>query len=111
MKNNAECVAEINYPRLFKTIITVKLIVIFTLVLNLSVIGSTIAQNERATLNMKSVNIGHVLKEIETQTKYRFVYGEDLMDGLGSSFDIAMEDRPVKEILQNILAGTELSYS
>lgn len=111
MKKNAICVKGRYYPRLLKTLIVVKLTLILALLFNLTAIGNTWAQNDRATLNMKSVRLGSVLKEIEAQTKYRFVYGEDLVEDLGSSFEVQSHKRPVKEILEDLLAGTDLSFT
>lgn len=88
-----------------------KLTLILALLFNLTAIGNTWAQNDRATLNMKAVRLGSVLKEIEAQTKYRFVYGEDLVEDLGSSFEVQSHNRPVKDILQELLAGTDLSFT
>lgn len=111
MKKNAIRVKGRYYPRLLNTLIVVKLTLILTLLFNMSAIGNTWAQNDRATLNMKSVRLGSILKEIESQTKYRFVYGEDLVEDLGSSFVAQANNQPVKEILQELLAGTDLSYT
>lgn len=110
MKNNAISVRGKYCPKLFKAFILVKLTTILTLLFHMTAIGSTWAQNERATLNMRSVNLGTILKEIETQTKYRFVYGEDLVEGLGSTFVVRAENAPVKEILLDVLSNTELSF-
>ncbi|MDR2282402.1 MAG: SusC/RagA family TonB-linked outer membrane protein [Sphingobacterium sp.] len=110
MKNNAISVRGKYCPKLFKALILVKLTTILTLLFHMTAIGSTWAQNERATLNLKSVNLGTVLKEIEAQTKYRFVYGEDLVEGLGTSFAVQTYNQPVRDILQNLLSGTDLGY-
>ncbi|MGJ1410211.1 carboxypeptidase-like regulatory domain-containing protein [Sphingobacterium thalpophilum] len=87
-----------------------KLTTILTLLFHLTAIGHSLAQNERATLNLKSVNLGKILKEIESQTKYRFVYGEDLVEELGESFAINAQNEPVKDILDELLLHTDLSF-
>lgn len=110
MKNNAIRVEGRYYPKLFNAIILVKLTTILTLLFHLTAIGHSLAQNERATLNLKSVNLGKILKEIESQTKYRFVYGEDLVEGLGESFAIDAQNEPVKDILDELLLHTDLSF-
>lgn len=110
MKNNAIRVERRYYPKLFNAIILVKLTFILTLLFHLTAIGNSLAQNERATLHLKSVNLGKILKEIESQTKYRFVYGDELVNGLGEMFAVQAQNKPVKDILDELLADTDLSF-
>jgi len=110
MKNNAIRVKGRYYPKLFNTIILVKLTIILTLLFHLTAIGNSLAQNERATLHLTSVKLSTVLKEIESQTKYRFVYGDDLVEGLGAAFAVHAQNQPVKDILDELLTNTDLSF-
>ncbi|TJZ54767.1 TonB-dependent receptor [Sphingobacterium olei] len=110
MKKNAICVTGFYCPRLFKTLILVKLTFILTVLLHVTAIGSTWAQNERATLNVRSAKLGKILKEIENQTKYRFVYGEALLTGITKPFAVHANDTPVKDILTDLLINTDLNF-
>ncbi|WP_343561794.1 TonB-dependent receptor [Sphingobacterium sp.] len=110
MKNNAIRVKGRYYPKLFNTIILVKLTIILTLLFHLTAIGNSLAQNERATIHLTSVKLSTVLKEIESQTKYRFVYGDDLVEGLGAAFAVHAQNQPVKDILDELLTNTDLSF-
>lgn len=110
MKNNAIRVKGRYYPKLFNTIILVKLTIILTLLFHLTAIGNSLAQNERATIHLTSVKLSTVLKEIESQTKYRFVYGDDLVEGLGAAFAVHTQNQPVKDILDELLTNTDLSF-
>lgn len=69
---------------------------------------SAYSQEIPVTLAMKNVKLSQVMREIEKQTKLLFVYTNDVdRDRLVS---VSTEKKPLKEALNQILNGTNLTY-
>ena len=111
MKKSAHSVMGSLDPEFLRKVLIVKLTTLLIFVLNVTALANTWAQNERATLKVKSAKLAGILKEIESQTKYRFVYGEDLMEGLDKPMSIQANNTPVKKILEDLLISTDLNFN
>ena len=68
------------------------------------------SQKMRVTVVSKNISTGQVLKEIESQTDYLFVYDVKEVD-LDRRVDIRAEDRPVSEVLDEVFEGTGVHYA
>lgn len=68
------------------------------------------SQRMRVTVVSKNISTGQVLKEIESQTDYLFVYDVKEVD-LDRRVDIRAEDRPVSEVLDEVFEGTGVHYA
>jgi TonB-dependent starch-binding outer membrane protein SusC len=63
----------------------------------------------KVTLKSSQVEIAGVLATIEKQTNYRFLYNNALQ-GIRQKIDIDVRDQEVKDVLNRIFAGTDLTY-
>lgn len=84
--------------------LTILLILFFTL--NVSATGFG---QDRISLRMKKTELGGVLRSIEKQTNYRFLYNNNLEDIRGK-VSINVKDAGLAEVLSLLLDKTHLSY-
>ena len=68
------------------------------------------SQRMRVTVVSKNISTGQVLKEIESQTDYLFVYDVKEVN-LDRRVDIHAENRPVSEVLDEVFEGTDVVYA
>ena len=88
-----------------------KLTVFFLLVTIFNVFGSkTYSQNARLNLDMKDVPIQAVLNAIEGQSEFFFLYSSKMID-VNQKVDINVADRKITEVLDELLANTEIKYT
>lgn len=64
-----------------------------------------------ATLDLPQASIQEVLQAIESQTDYRFTYGQDVKELLTSVVSVRENNQEVSKILQKILAPAGLTYA
>src|SRR4030042_2684358 len=89
------------------TIMKISTLLIFVCVVHVS--ASVYSQNTRFTFDTENMTVREVLKTIETQSNFRFFYNDGFSD-LNSVADIKIKDMRVEEILDNLIAGSEISY-
>jgi hypothetical protein len=76
-----------------------------------NVFGSkTYSQNARLNLDMKDVPIQTVLKAIEGQSEFFFLYSSKMID-VNQMVDINVTDKDITEVLDGLLANTEIKYA
>lgn len=80
----------------------------FLLAAALTVPATSMAQTERVTVRGGSVT--QVLKDIEKQTHYTFVYRNNLLNS-STRTSVKGQGRPLKEVLNEMLAPLGLTYS
>jgi TonB-linked SusC/RagA family outer membrane protein len=95
--------------RLTKIALLMNLAVVITLAACLQVSAAGYTQEARLTLNMKQVSISKVLKTIERQTDYKFVYSSNLFPSY-LTVNVVVVETPVTEILSMILQKTGFTY-
>jgi TonB-linked SusC/RagA family outer membrane protein len=93
---------------LLKTLLVMKLTFILILAATLQVRALPI-MGQRLSMNVKQTEIKKVLKLIENDGNYRFLYNSDLK-GLKSKVDFAVQDLTLKESLAVLFSGTNLTY-
>lgn len=64
---------------------------------------------DKVTLNLKSVELRKVLLTIEKKTSYHFLFNESLLTKI-PKVDVTAIDKPVTEVLNEILQNTGVSY-
>src|SRR6185369_1651432 len=64
---------------------------------------------EKINLRLKKTEISDVLRSIEKQTRYRFLYNNNLED-IRDIVNIDVKDAALDEVLQLILQKTKLQY-
>lgn len=62
------------------------------------------------SLNVKNETVEQVFKKIESLTNYRFLYESDI-PSLNKKVTVRVDSNDIKEVLNTVLKGTELSYS
>ena len=69
-----------------------------------------LAQNRKVTLTVKNETIGNVLKSIEDETGYMFIYRDGAVDK-SRRVSISVEDVDVLDVLKVIFQGTDTEAS
>lgn len=110
MKKNAPRVKGVFSKNPVKLFILVKLSLFLTISFQLAAFAKGFSQHERTTLKLQNVQLDQVFKAIELQTKYRFVYGAELLADINQPLSIEVNDKPVNDVLRQLLAGTDLSF-
>ncbi len=88
-----------------------KLTSFLLLVTILNALGSeTYSQSTRLSLDMKDASIQTVLKAIEDQSEFFFLYSSKMID-VNQKVDINIEDRKINEVLDDLLATTDIKYT
>ncbi len=77
----------------------------------LNVFGSeTYSQNTKLSLDMKDAPIQTVLKAIEDQSEFFFLYSSKMIN-VDQKVDISVEGKKINEVLDDLLAETNIKYS
>lgn len=96
-----------NKPLLFKLVLIMRFTILF-LFIALQVSAKGFGQ-EKITLNVNETSVADVLGLIEKNTHYRFLYNNNSADfKLKTSLNV--QDADLKDVLEKILNGTNLSY-
>jgi len=94
---------------LFKILIAMKFILLL-LLLTVHSFGSVYSQSTKLSVDLHNVTTVQILEAIESQTEFKFLYNDDLLDA-NKYHNIKYKNKTVEEILDEILAGTGNSYS
>lgn len=73
-------------------------------------VSASVFSQERISLDVKNTSLERVLRTIEKQSKYRFVYSSTFVS-VAKSITIEAKNLLVSDVLKQILKGTELTYS
>jgi TonB-linked SusC/RagA family outer membrane protein len=92
-----------------KLLLTMKLTIILTCFLCVSIHASTYSQNTHLNLDIKNQSIREVLRTIENQTNFRFFYNDEFTD-LNKLISCNFNDKTIDEILSAVLNKTEVTY-
>lgn len=95
-------------PLQSKVLLVMKLTVLLTLFFTLNVSANGFGQ-EKINLRVKKTEIGGVLRSIENQTNYRFLYNNELED-IREKISITVNNAPLSEVLSLVFFKTKLSY-
>jgi TonB-linked SusC/RagA family outer membrane protein len=96
-------------PKSFlKAILLMKLAFLLTLVTCLQVSAGVYSQ-KRFTLNLEDVKLAKLLKIIEKQSDYRFVYSNDMI-AADTKVTVAVTDKTVEQVLAAALYSTGLTF-
>ena len=71
--------------------------------------GNVNSQDLKVNLNKRHAQLEEVLKEIESQTNYLFVLNRNI--DLTQKVSVRAKDKPVREVLDEILKGTGLTFT
>jgi TonB-linked SusC/RagA family outer membrane protein len=94
-----------------KTFRIMKLSIFLLFVTIFNVFGSiTYSQNARLNLDIKEATIQTVLKAIEGQSEFFFLYSSKMID-VNKKVDINVADRNITDVLDELLTGTYIKYA
>src|SRR5450759_2471002 len=94
-----------------KTFRIMKLSTFLLFVTVFNVFGSiTYSQNARLNLDIKDAPIQTVLKAIEGQSEFSFLYSSKMID-VNKKVDINVADRNITDVLNELLSGTDIKYA
>src|SRR5690349_22572882 len=109
MLKNMKCfLTVVKKPLPLKALLIMKLTALFFLFFTLNVSANGFGQ-ERINLRLKKTEIGDVLRSIEKQTRYRFLYNNDL-EAIRDKVNVNVKDAALPEVLQLVLQRTKLQY-
>ncbi|MCB6974336.1 MULTISPECIES: SusC/RagA family TonB-linked outer membrane protein [Butyricimonas] len=86
-----------------------RLCILFIFVFTFTLTAKTLAQQEKVNLDLKDVSINTLLREIQKQTSFNFVFSIDQTRDLGK-FTVKAENETLESVLKRIFAGTGLTY-
>src|SRR5690348_13341219 len=89
-------------------LLVMKLTALLTLFFTLNVSATGFGQ-ERINLRVKKTEIGGVLRSIENQTNYRFLYNNELQD-IREKISLTVNNAPLAEVLSLVFFKTKLYY-
>ena len=111
MKKN-ESFTGINLKRFYSTkfgkIMRLSLLFFLFGALNL-VASNSYSQKTKITLNLNQSAVSQVLKKIESQSEFYFLYNNKLID-IERKVDVSVKKKQIKDILDDLFAGTDVSY-
>ncbi len=89
--------------------LAMKLCFVFLMVFMVSGYANINAQNQLVTLDLRNASYYQLFNEINKQTGLHFVYNTNQLRQL-AAIDVHAENKKVKELLDEVLAGTSFSY-
>src|SRR4030042_6394863 len=108
MKKPKFVIADRGRTCLKKTLLVMKLIVVFLSINLVSLQAVTFSQSKQLSLNLENVSIKEVFSIIESQSNYRFLYNEKTIENQFVS--INSENGSIDHILAEVLSNTGSSY-
>lgn len=90
-----------------KTVLVMKLSLAFSLALTVSVHASALGQ--KVNLQKKNITLKELLNELQTQTKYRFMYKKGILDS-AMPINLDMRDAPLSEVLEAAFKNQPFEY-
>lgn len=97
-----------NRYRLIKSILIMKLILIFLAIFNLQALANVYSQ-QKVSINLKSADFKKIITAIQKQTNYHFVFSERKIPAKNVSINVQNEN--VTDVLDQLLANTDFTYT
>ncbi len=95
-------------PSLSKALLIMKLTTLMMLFFTMNVAANGFGQ-DRISMRVKKTEISGVLRSIEQQTNYRFLYNYDLED-IHDKVSLNVKDAGIKDVMNLLLGSTNLLY-
>lgn len=97
-----------NRYRLIKSVLIMKLTLIFLAIFNLQALANVYSQ-QKVSINFKSADFKKVITAIQKQTNYHFVFSERKIPAKNVSINVQNEN--VTDVLDQLLANTDFTYT
>ncbi len=102
---------ESNFWFMKKLLLTMRICLFFLLISVASVSASvSYSQNTKLTLNMRNATVQELIKEIESQSEFIFVFYDNALD-LKQKINIKVENQTIEKILEKVLESTGNTFS
>ena len=92
----------------FKRIMKLSFFILFCIVFS-TIAENASSQNAKVTLKRQNVPISDVLKEIEEQSEYLFIYNKQNVD-VDRTTSINVSSKPISSVLNELFNNTDISY-
>lgn len=92
-----------------KYILMMKLAIIVSLFFSFQSFALNGLGQNKINLNIKNSNVESILKKIETQTNYRFVYSEEVIQST-TPVSVYSKNEDLDKVLNKVLAAVSMSY-
>lgn len=100
---------EKGYYTLFKWLRVMKLTMLFLLCVLIHVSAGVYSQQTKLNISLKEVTVKEVLKQIENQTEFFFLYKNENVD-VNRIVSVNIKDKSIESLLDQIFSGTTISY-
>ncbi len=100
---------ESNHRTLFKWIRVMKLTLFFLLAIMMHVSASVYSQQTKLSISMRDVTVKEVLKQIEEQSEFFFLYKNVNID-VNRIVTVDIKEKSIEIILDQLFSGTTVSY-
>ncbi|ERJ61366.1 SusC/RagA family TonB-linked outer membrane protein [Sphingobacterium paucimobilis] len=84
--------------------------VLFCLGLPALLLSHSVAEAQRLTIQIKNGSLTDLFKEIRTQTKYDFIYGNDVLR-VANKINVSVKNGSIDDILKSSFEGQALTYT
>jgi hypothetical protein len=94
---------------LFKWLRVMKLTMIFLLVALIQVSASVYSQQTKLSISLQNASVKEVLKQIEDQSEFFFLYKNENID-VNRIVNVDIKEKSVENLLDQVFKGTTVSY-
>ncbi|TKG89041.1 SusC/RagA family TonB-linked outer membrane protein [Puteibacter caeruleilacunae] len=98
------------YTRTRKILLVMKFCLIFMLIGVMQLSANVYSQSTRLNLSLKKVTLEEVLRTIERQSEYKFLYKDEMID-TDKEVSIEVKNSLIDDILKEVLDQSKVSYT
>lgn len=109
MKKKWEKFTYVPFRNINKIFVVIKLTLLFTLGIIFSSYANSYSQKTRLNINLKDATIREVLREIENNSEFIFLYENSTIDNSVKK-TIVIENKLIDEVLRKLFEGTDIRY-
>ncbi|MBS1512578.1 MAG: TonB-dependent receptor [Bacteroidetes bacterium] len=109
MKKNRSGIHLYAASPLAKSLLIMKLTILFTCVFTLQTFGGNLYSQDKISLNLENISLKKVFKIIEGQSSFRFVYKDDVLSNT-EKVNVHAQNESVVTVVARILQKTALVY-
>lgn len=102
----------IKIPDNLKSFLAIMRITLFLLFFSIlfSNAATSFSQESKFTLDFKSATVQEILREIERESNYRFLFDGSAKEIIHKTVNLSVSSQNIEEVLNTVLANTEFSH-